>query len=150
MLVDFDFENVSIDRTIGDGLRFRRGGRGGSAESQLLHHVKMVLRGRGIDVLKKRMYQDGHLVDDTVQCVRDRKGTFVIFNPSYNEMDAGRSFNANGHVTLRMVRRPTNMPKGSRLRITAPGDGSVTVSVVQSNGETILPSVGEVSSAAHA
>jgi len=40
------------------GVQFARG------ESRLLHQIKIVLNNNGFDLIKKRMWKDGHLVDD--------------------------------------------------------------------------------------
>lgn len=111
--------------------RFRAGGRGGSAESQLLHHVKAELKRRGFDVLKKRMHHDGHGVPDTLQCVRDRRGEFIIFNANYAEGDAGLIYNKTGEFTFRVVRRPAAAQKGQRLKVTsASGSGGMVCELV--------------------
>jgi len=44
----------------------------GSGESTLLHHVKLKLNADGYDLIKKRMWKDGHFVDDTIQYLRVR------------------------------------------------------------------------------
>lgn len=53
------------------------------SESRLLHQVKKELQVRGFDVIKKRMWKDGHLVSDTEHYIRDRKGRFSIWFPDY-------------------------------------------------------------------
>lgn len=110
--------------------RFRAGGRGGSAESQLLHHVKTELRRRGFDVLKKRMHHDGHSVPDTLQCVRDRKGEFIIFNANYAAGDAGLVYNKTGEFTFTVARRPASAQKGAKLKITSGGNGGLVAELV--------------------
>lgn len=103
-------DNILIaTREPGEKLRFRRGGRGGSAESQLLHRVKLELQAQGYDVLKKRMHKDGHVVAPEVQYVRDRKGTFCVFNLFYARNDAGKLFNTDGKVSLQVVRFEPDM-----------------------------------------
>ena len=69
-------------------------------ESTFLHHVKQELIKQGFDVIKKRMWKDGHMVDDTQQYIRTRKpgsdptpDWFCIYNSSYAVFDAGDSFN---------------------------------------------------------
>lgn len=41
-------------------------------ESALLHDIKTELNKRGFDLIKKRMWKDGHLVDDLQQYLRTR------------------------------------------------------------------------------
>jgi hypothetical protein len=71
------------------------------AESTFLYHVKKKLQGAGYDCIKKRMWKDGHMVDDTQQYIRDRKGEWCIYNPAYAVYDAGEVFNEDGAVILR-------------------------------------------------
>ena len=63
------------------------GTRNGAGESRLLHAIKVQLNGDGADLIKKRMYKDGHLVDDLQQYLRTRtirgrlgRGHVMIFN----------------------------------------------------------------------
>ena len=53
------------------------------SESRLLYHVKLALIAQGYDVIKKRMWRDGHMVDDTCQYIRDRKGAFAVWDDQY-------------------------------------------------------------------
>lgn len=71
------------------------------AESTFLYYVKKKLVNAGYDCIKKRMWKDGHLVDDTQQYIRDRKGEWCIYNPGYSVYDAGEIFNQDGMVMLR-------------------------------------------------
>jgi hypothetical protein len=71
------------------------------AESTFLYHLKLELIKKGYDCIKKRMWKDGHLVDDTQQYIRDRKGKWCIYNGFYSVYDAGEYFNEHGVVDLR-------------------------------------------------
>jgi hypothetical protein len=62
-------------------------------ESGFLYDVMKELKKQGYDVLKKRMWKDGHLVDDDQQYIRERKGNFYIYNTQYALYDAGEEFN---------------------------------------------------------
>lgn len=81
------------------------------AESTFLHHVKKGLIKLGYDVIKKRMWKDGNMVDDTQQWVRTRKwigpdntpGEFAVYNNSYAIYDAGMKFNEDGEVILSVL-----------------------------------------------
>ena len=87
-------------------LYFRRGGYSDvGAESTFLYHVQQALKDQGYDVIKKRMWRDGHLVDDAQQYIRTRsglskQGDFAIWNSSYAIYDAGERFNEDGEITL--------------------------------------------------
>jgi len=48
-----------------------------AGESKLLHHVKKELNKQGFDFIKKRMWKDGHMVDDMQQYLRERKPVFA-------------------------------------------------------------------------
>lgn len=79
----------------------------GSAESQFLYAVKNSLIAQGFDLIKKRMWKDGHLVDDAQQYIRSRKQDkdhIGIYNNTYALCDAGEVFNQEGKFTLRVER----------------------------------------------
>ena len=77
-----------------------------SAESTFLYHVKNELNKQGYDLIKKRMWKDGHLMDDIQQYLRARKNTkdpskdICIWNGNYMIFDAGKQFNKEGRVIL--------------------------------------------------
>lgn len=73
------------------------------AESTFLYHVKKQMQSAGYDIIKKRMWKDGHMVDDTQQYIRDRAGDWCIYNNSYAYYDAGEQFNTHGVVFLRFM-----------------------------------------------
>lgn len=71
-------------------------------ESTFLYHVLKALKAQGYDVIKKRMWKDGHMVDDTQQYIRTRKymtapdstpNEFAIWNTNFAVCDAGEEFN---------------------------------------------------------
>jgi len=72
-----------------------------SAESTFLYHIKKQLQSAGYDCIKKRMWKDGHLVDDNQQYIRDRKGEWCIYNDAWQIFDAGERFNQVWTVILR-------------------------------------------------
>lgn len=73
-----------------------------SAESIFLHHVKKELIKMGCDVIKKRMWKDGCMVDDSQQYVRARNFDFMIYNSRYAIYDAGLHFNETGMIILNL------------------------------------------------
>ena len=76
-------------------------------ESVLLYRIKQNLNARGFDLIKKRMWKDGHLVDDCQQYLRSRKpkskNCIAIYNHRYAIEDAGDTFNKEGSVSLAVV-----------------------------------------------
>jgi hypothetical protein len=101
MLINIDriHHIVTVKKQEGDTV-FKNSG-WAQAESTFLYHIKKQLLGAGYDCIKKRMWKDGHLVDDTQQYIRDRKGEWAIYNDAYAIFDAGERFNQTGIVILR-------------------------------------------------
>jgi hypothetical protein len=71
-------------------------------ESGFLYDVLQALKKQGHDVIKKRMWKDGHMMDDRQQYIRTRgymtslknaAGEFAIFNNYWAMEDAGEEFN---------------------------------------------------------
>jgi len=73
-------------------------------ESNLLHVLKTKLNEQGFDFIKKRMWKDGHLVDDMQQYLRERvpvKGRqLCIYNDAWAIQGANDPYNEKGEVTL--------------------------------------------------
>ena len=90
-----------------DGDPVFRGNHNAAGESRLLYHVKHYLNGCGHDFIKKRMWKDGHLVDDMQQYLRERKpvagSQYCIFNPRWQIRGADSIFRERGEVILRVV-----------------------------------------------
>lgn len=73
-------------------------------ESNLLHAIKTQLNKEGYSLIKKRMWKDGHLVDDMQQYIRtSKKGAgkadIYIYNHNWNIRGAEDDFNK-GKVVL--------------------------------------------------
>ena len=86
-----------------DGDRKFYNGSWGDGESQLLHNVKKVLNEQGYDFIKKRMWRDGHLVDEHQQYLRERntKGRCLsIRNGNFYIEGANVPYNREGVVRL--------------------------------------------------
>lgn len=66
-------------------------------DSALLHHLKKVLLAAGYDMIKKRMWKDGHMVDEHQQYVRSRKTgpamSFAIWHGGYAINSACEGYN---------------------------------------------------------
>lgn len=103
-------ENVCIVMKEKDDRYYRDGGFG-SRESHFLHSVKEELRSQGWDVIKKRMWRDGHMVDEHQQYIRDREHKFAIWWGSYQLRDAAEDFNKAGFVELTVERYGTRTTK---------------------------------------
>ena len=82
----------------------------GAGESTLLHHVKKKLNDQGYSLIKKRMYKDGHLVDDMQQYLRTQKPSgdpdkdIYIYNNQWAINGAEEAFNKQGKVELCLVK----------------------------------------------
>lgn len=75
-----------------------------AGESRLLHLVKQELNKQGYDLIKKRMWRDGHLVDDLQQYLRTRKkgagkADIYIYN-QYWAVDGAEVAYNEGHAEL--------------------------------------------------
>jgi hypothetical protein len=107
MKIEVAGHRLEITREEGD-TRCSSGGYS-DPESRLLYHVKQALNARGYDLIKKRMWKDGHLVADEQQYLRTRskrsKGPHVyIWNPSWSVYDAAKILMEAGSVTLAIER----------------------------------------------
>jgi hypothetical protein len=75
-----------------------------AGESNLLHAIKIELNKQGYDLIKKRMWKDGHLVDDLQQYLRTRKkgsgkADIYIYSGFWAIRGANEDFN-NGELFL--------------------------------------------------
>lgn len=79
------------------------GTRNAAGESNLLYAVKLILNEQGHDFIKKRMWRDGHMVDDMQQYLRERNTRgecLAIFNGSWAIEGANDTLNRDGVVNL--------------------------------------------------
>jgi hypothetical protein len=82
-----------------------------AGESALFHHMVKLLKAQGYDVIKKRMWKDGHMVDEQQQYIRTRatkpnKKTprvFCIYNTFWAIRGADAALMEHGTVTLGVV-----------------------------------------------
>lgn len=77
------------------------------AESRLLHHVLRTLNARGYDLIKRRMWRDGHMVGtEHSQYLRSRyvRGTpfLCLYHAGHAVEIAAEHFNVLGKVVLRV------------------------------------------------
>ena len=74
------------------------------SESRLLHIIKMALIADGHDVIKKRMWKDGHMMGgDEMQYIRERKWNWCAFDGDYALRLSYEDYN-NGKLTLEVNR----------------------------------------------
>jgi len=78
------------------------------AESRLLHHIRKILNARGYNLLKKRIWRDGHMFgSDHSQYLRSRslKATpsLYIYHPNVALEVAAESYNVLGMVELEVT-----------------------------------------------
>lgn len=92
----------------------RRGDTKYYTESTLLHHVKLALIAQGFDVIKKRMWKDGHMMgSDNMQYIRSRKinptrvdkrlDAVYIYDSNYTVRNMVRDYNENQAISLQVV-----------------------------------------------
>jgi hypothetical protein len=102
MKVTLTQNSCVVEKESGDP-HFSNGGYA-NAESTFLYHVKQELIKQGFDVIKKRMWKDGHMVDEHQQYIRTRHwggdNDFCISNLNWAIRDAGQTFNEYGMVIL--------------------------------------------------
>ena len=71
-----------------------------AGESRLLYAIKNQLNDTlELGLIKKRMWRDGHLVDDYQQYLRNKNGSIAIYNPRFQIAGAEVDYN-NGQVIL--------------------------------------------------
>jgi hypothetical protein len=73
------------------------------SESLLMHEIKKELISMGLDVIKKLMYKDNHMVADTQQYIRARNAEFAIYDTEYSIRLLHQDFNENDSIILTKV-----------------------------------------------
>lgn len=102
MVIELDalFEDLLSSKSNTGQLVIRRTGPKVYNESHLLFMIKKELIKLGLDVIKKRMWKDGHLVDSYQQYIRDRKGRYCFFYDAHALRFMYEDYN-NGSLILR-------------------------------------------------
>jgi len=110
MKVELDIEKgcCIVSRELGEK-NIPKSGYSGQIETVFLYQVLKELRKQGHDVVKKRMWKDGHMIDDEQNYIRKRGSMdsddwFCIYNSSYAICDAGEIYNKNGEFILTVHR----------------------------------------------
>jgi len=67
-------------------------------ESHLLYRIQQELKQQGYDVVKRLMWKDGHLTDDTRHYIRERGGEWAIVDSYYAIRDSAVDYRDNGTV----------------------------------------------------
>lgn len=106
MVIVYGQHSMEIRWQPGDPKRFPAGG-WGDGESRFLHWLKGVLKAHGYDLIKKRMWRDGHLVDDQQQYLRHRSPkapgpAVMLYNGHWACSSLDQDWATHGCATLMM------------------------------------------------
>ena len=71
MKLEFRDNKLIVTRELTDKKYY--GNLNAAGESRLLYAIKQEMKKLGMDVIKKRMWKDGHLVSEMQQYIRERK-----------------------------------------------------------------------------
>ena len=79
------------------------------SESTLLYHIEQALNTQGHDLIKKRMWKDGHLVSEMQQYLRSRKVkhgdcALMIWDSAYAVRNLAHDYRKEGIVCLSVER----------------------------------------------
>lgn len=100
MKVTLDKLYATVTREKGDAPV--RGGTWGTSESAFWFRVRNALKASGLDVIKKEMTKDGHLVADGIYYVRTRDGKFGLWDDRYAVRSVASDYNETGEVTVKL------------------------------------------------
>ena len=107
MRLEWTPDTLTLYREPGDK-NFYGGNMEARGESALLHALKLKLIDLGHDVIKKRMYKDGHLVDERQQYIRSRNGKcsggFAVYSPHFAIRGLDELWNWGEPVVLNVTR----------------------------------------------
>ena len=86
------------------------------SESTLLHKIKLELIEQGHDVIKKRMWKDGHMMgDESSQYIRERNWKWCAFDNDYVLRLSYKDYNA-GKLILAIERWDQEKRNETRIR----------------------------------
>ena len=113
VVLDTKTHTCTVTREASDP-KYRDGG-WGNAESRLLYHVQQELKKQGHDIIKKRMWKDGHLMDDLQQYLRTRNAKskrphVYVWDTEWAISSSADEFNTNGTVTFKVETNVFNEP----------------------------------------
>jgi hypothetical protein len=72
-------------------------------ESAVWFALKNLLNSKGLDVVKKQAWQDGHMIPEGVYYLRDRKWKFYFFDDLYQVRNIGQDLNKMGEAHIMVV-----------------------------------------------
>lgn len=106
MKVEIIGNTCKVTREEGD--KKYSGVKNAAGESNLLYAIKNELNKQGYDLIKKRMWKDGHMVDDMQQYLRTRKkgagkADICIWNTHWAIKGAEEYLNKWGEVELAVM-----------------------------------------------
>lgn len=110
--IDKDSGTMTITLESGDNKNW--------SDSTMLYHVKQTLQKMGYDVIKKRMWKDGHMVDDEQQYIKTRshkvdKDSFCAWQVYYSVRTMADENKKYGSIELAMMfdiyEKPLNRTK---------------------------------------
>jgi hypothetical protein len=119
--ITFNESTLVVEREPGDPKFYGKANAAG--ESKFLYWLKTELnKNHGYDLIKKRMWKDGHLMDDMQQYLRTRspksKGPHVqLWNDHWAICGLDEDWNA-GHVAIRIDRDIWVEPKKPAAKLT--------------------------------
>lgn len=103
MRVDLTETGCTVTREPGDP-RVRKSGWGAAPESHLLYLVQRELRRQGVDIVKRRLQADGHLMgDEGTQYLRARDWSWGLVDDHYAIRDLAAEYRSTGTVWLQRV-----------------------------------------------
>jgi len=97
MKLTFKENSLEVEREKGDKKYY---GQSANGESTFLHAVKLEMAKHGYRIVKKRMYKDGHLVDDAQQYLKTKDGKICWYNDHWAISGLNENFNE-GKAVLR-------------------------------------------------
>uniref|UniRef100_A0A6M3JS70 Uncharacterized protein n=1 Tax=viral metagenome TaxID=1070528 RepID=A0A6M3JS70_9ZZZZ len=107
MKVTFDKSSMTVEKEHGDKNFYNTDW--ASGESTFLHCLKKVLNNCGFDLIKKRMWKDGHLVDADQLYLRTRNPSgdsakdIMLYNAHWQINGLDKDWNQSGKCTLALV-----------------------------------------------
>ena len=105
MKIQFTEDMLVVSREENDKKYY--GIRNAKGESNLLYAIQQKLKALGYKVIKKRMWRDGHMVDELQQYLRTPKGiepSWMAFNPEWQVVGLEYDWNTAGRVELVLCR----------------------------------------------
>lgn len=107
MKVKISGRSLTLYREEGDP-RYKAGGWAEDPDGTVLYHLKKLLNAAGLDLIKKRMWRDGHLTDDRRQYLRVRSPAsktphIAIMDDSHAIRSLATDLMKNGEATLTIV-----------------------------------------------